>query len=61
MTTTRKLQWNSTVKIFFSVIPKQIVDALGLKKGDRLQYSLVNNKITITPEVTKQFGSAGNE
>lgn len=51
MSTIRKIQYVEKSKSFSSIIPKHIVEALGIKKGDKLKYSILNNQIIITPVV----------
>lgn len=45
--TSRKLQYANGS--YFSVIPGALVDALGLKSGDKVSFGIENKKITIAP------------
>lgn len=34
---------------FFTVLPRALVDVLGLRTGDKVSFSLENGKITVAP------------
>lgn len=61
MPTTRRLQWNSHLDLYFCTIPKVLVETIGLKKGDNLAYSLKDNSIILTPEVTESAKTVTSE
>lgn len=44
---TRKLQYANGS--FFSVVPSALVDALGLKRGDKISFGIETGKIIVTP------------
>lgn len=53
MTLKRKLQYNGSLESYFIVVPKQLALALGLQKGDMIIFQLIDNKITLIPEVRR--------
>lgn len=40
---------------YIAVIPKALVDALGLNVGDKVSFRIVNEKIMIAPAETAKF------
>lgn len=73
MTVTRKLQFNKFQHGYHIIPPKQIIEAMGWKKGDALRFSIEGKTLIITPEAgspakiaasgdhAQPLGSGGNE
>lgn len=59
MTLIRKLQMNKTHETFYSIIPKGIVEALKLKAGNKLLFSVEEKEIRIIPDLQER--GDGNE
>lgn len=49
MTNVRKLQLNKKASSYLTVIPKDMVEGMELSEGDKLKFTLHNDKIIITP------------
>jgi len=46
----RKLGFNAILKIYSSIIPKQLILKLGWEKGDNLNYTIQGNTLIINRE-----------
>lgn len=56
MSVIRKLQFNRFIKGYYTVVPKQLVEALGWKKKDSFKFTVDGKNLIMSPETKTESG-----